>query len=105
VGGSYCPAHAREGNARRYARRPPNRYGKGWKRLSALVIARDKYCQIQLLGCTGMATMADHVIPKARGGDDSLTNLQGACLSCNSKKGARSLYSVGSKQRGGGIVV
>ena len=32
---------------------------------------------------------ADHVIPRSRGGDDSIENLRPACLACNVKRGNR----------------
>lgn len=31
----------------------------------------------------------DHIIPKARGGEDSWMNLVAACLPCNNRKGDR----------------
>ncbi|WP_280429848.1 HNH endonuclease [Nocardia brasiliensis] len=37
------------------------------------------------------ATTADHVIPRSKGGPDSLDNLRPAHYSCNSSRGARSL--------------
>jgi len=33
----------------------------------------------------------DHVVPKALGGENSLTNIVGACRCCNSRKGTTSL--------------
>lgn len=46
-----------------------------------------------LCGCTlndGNRT-ADHVIPKARGGGDTINNLRLCCVVCNTKKGDLSL--------------
>ena len=40
--------------------------------------------------CGAPAEHADHVIPKVRGGDDSLENLVAACKSCNLRKGKKS---------------
>lgn len=37
------------------------------------------------------ATSADHIIPRAHGGDDSLDNLRPAHVSCNSSRGKMSL--------------
>ena len=39
--------------------------------------------------CTKVATTADHVIPRSRGGPDALDNLRPACLHCNSARGDR----------------
>lgn len=36
--------------------------------------------------CGAAATTRDHVIPLARGGDDSIENIVPACLPCNAKK-------------------
>lgn len=40
---------------------------------------------------------ADHIIPKAVGGDDSWENLVCACLECNNKKGNRMPPAAGMK--------
>ena len=37
----------------------------------------------------------DHIIPKARGGEDSWENLVAACLPCNNSKGDRSPKEAG----------
>jgi hypothetical protein len=37
------------------------------------------------------ATSADHLVPRSRGGDDSLENLRPAHTLCNSRRGARSI--------------
>jgi 5-methylcytosine-specific restriction enzyme A len=62
-------------------------YGATWQKLSAYVIQRDGgICQLRLPVCTTTATTADHITPKARGGSDSLDNLQAACRQCNAAK-------------------
>lgn len=51
------------------------------------MLKRDGYvCQLRLDGCTGTATVADHVLPAALGGRNEPSNLQAACASCNRKK-------------------
>lgn len=62
-------------------------YQGEWPRIRRHVLDRDgRTCQLQLPGCTLVATTADHVVPLNRGGTDDLSNLRGACLRCNSKK-------------------
>jgi 5-methylcytosine-specific restriction protein A len=54
-----------------------------------MVLARDPLCKIRRKDiCREISTVADHVIPKSRGGDDSMTNMQGACAPCHSWKTA-----------------
>lgn len=58
--------------------------GRRWVAIRAEVLERDGYrCQIRGPGCTGGATMVDHITPRRVGGGDSLDNLRGACSSCN----------------------
>lgn len=54
-----------------------------------MVLARDPVCKIGIL-CGGMAlaTEADHIVPKSKGGTDLMANLQGACHACHSHKTA-----------------
>lgn len=53
------------------------------------ILERDSFrCQIGLDVCTGRATCVDHIVPRARGGDDSDSNLRAACAPCNLKRGA-----------------
>lgn len=42
-------------------------------------------------GATGVPLQVEHVIPKARGGSDRVSNLTLACGSCNQAKGAQSI--------------
>jgi 5-methylcytosine-specific restriction endonuclease McrA len=36
-----------------------------------------------------LTTDADHIVPKRKGGKDTMDNLQGTCHSCHSMKTAR----------------
>jgi 5-methylcytosine-specific restriction endonuclease McrA len=62
------------------------------------VYERDKYCcrycGEYLKGKKGRLSI-DHVIPKSKGGDNSLENLVTACPQCQWKKGAKSLEEAG----------
>lgn len=63
-------------------------YGSAWNKLRTIVMMRDfQICQ----PCTRnnrvtLATEVDHIIPKAKGGTDDLSNLQAICEDCHKKK-------------------
>jgi 5-methylcytosine-specific restriction endonuclease McrA len=60
-----------------------------WRRRSKACLQRDGYwCQIRLPGCTGRATVADHIVEMQQGGDrlPPLEGLQAACRHCNTAK-------------------
>lgn len=64
------------------------------------VFVRDKercaYCNCKL---TLRSTTKDHVIPRAKGGKDTLTNVVACCKACNGKKADRTLADSGMKLR------
>src|SRR5437867_12064203 len=80
-----CPACER---ARDVARGTTTERGLGWsyQRKRERVLARDGYV-CWLCGLPGADTV-DHVIPRARGGDDSDENLRAAHAQCNASRGA-----------------
>lgn len=53
------------------------------------ILRRDGH-RCQYCARTDVALTVDHVIPRARGGEDSWENLVTACVRCNNKKGDRS---------------
>jgi 5-methylcytosine-specific restriction protein A len=62
-------------------------HSKPWRSLRAEVLKRDGYlCQLQLMGCTGRATIADHIIERSDGGSDNDANLRAVCASCHNKR-------------------
>lgn len=63
-------------------------YGSRWVKLRRQALLRDDFlCQhCLLIGNHTAATDVDHIIPKADGGADSMTNLQSLCRSCHSEK-------------------
>ena len=64
------------------------RWSGAWARRRRLVLERDGHrCTLELEGCTGLATHADHIIPRRFGGTDDLANLRAACPSCNLRRG------------------
>jgi len=58
---------------------------RAWRNLRQQVFAqRGRRCLLRLDGvCTVAATTVHHVVPKARGGADELSNLVPACAPCN----------------------
>ena len=97
--GRYCAEHkvAAASNQRpREARASASArgYDARWRRVRARVIARDPVCRdpfgIHARRCeVALTTDADHIIPKRKGGKDTMDNLQGTCHSCHSTKTAR----------------
>jgi hypothetical protein len=49
------------------------------------------------VGGARRATTADHVVPKAKGGTDAMTNLVAACVQCNSGKRDKVVFLDGRK--------
>lgn len=63
--------------------------GTEWEALRKQVLERDGYlCQLCKVA---QADTVDHIVPKARGGEDNMANCVAACRSCNGRKGARVL--------------
>lgn len=90
-GGSYCDKHKRDRHRRYNAEDRPqdhNYYGTArWKKLRAMQLAREPLCRMcREQGKRTIATVADHIKPRDKGGEDSLDNLQSLCQSCHSKK-------------------
>jgi 5-methylcytosine-specific restriction enzyme A len=91
--GAYCPQHLTATQRRQFDRyrgsSASRGYGHRWRKLRRMVLARDLVCKIGVL-CQGtaLATEVDHIVPKSKGGDDSMENLQGACHACHSHKTA-----------------
>lgn len=52
------------------------------------ILRRDAY-KCSYCGRGDLPLTIDHIVPKARGGNDSWENLVCACTSCNNKKGDR----------------
>jgi hypothetical protein len=66
-----------------------------WKALRKSVLKRDRYvCQY----CDGRAATADHVIPRRKGGPDTLDNLVAVCHPCNKVAGGAVFQNVEVKR-------
>ncbi len=65
------------------------RGGRAWRRLREQVLARDLYtCRHCLRVCLPENLCADHIINRANGGSDDLSNLQTLCTDCHKVKTA-----------------
>jgi len=76
-----------------------------WRALSDWVLARDGYqCAIDP---THIADTVDHIIPASITGapDNSPSNLQAMCRSCNSKKGTNTILRRAFIKPGWGITI
>lgn len=64
---------------------------QAWKRLRKDVLASNKYCQINLPGCTVKATCVDHIKPVDLYPELALvrSNARPSCLYCNAVLGNR----------------
>lgn len=60
--------------------------GKAWNELRLQVLNRDGW---RCVYCAREANEADHVVAKANGGQDELSNLVAACRTCNGTKADR----------------
>jgi 5-methylcytosine-specific restriction enzyme A len=60
-------------------------YGSAWERIRLVALRRDSYlCQTCLAkGRPTQATEVHHVIAKAKGGTDDLSNLASICRACH----------------------
>ncbi|HZC23335.1 MAG TPA: HNH endonuclease signature motif containing protein [Candidatus Binatia bacterium] len=108
--GAYCAEHRTKDRDRQRDRREGvgRLYGTAaWRRTSAAVLSRDRWCKIKTLcGGRAPATDADHIIPADQyvgmhGGDWSfffdLENLQGACHEDHSHKTAIERHRGGAR--------
>ena len=72
-------------------------YGASWDRLRLRILKRDKYLCQQCLRDGRVTPLkvkpydhaVDHIVPKAKGGDDYPSNLQALCAPCHDAKSER----------------
>lgn len=57
-----------------------------WADIRAILLDRDKCCIYCRKELNKRTAKIDHMIPKCKGGPDTLNNLALSCLSCNNKK-------------------
>jgi 5-methylcytosine-specific restriction endonuclease McrA len=62
---------------------------RAWRALRDRVVLEEPTCRLQLRGCTGISTTADHIETVTDRPDLAMdrSNLRGACKPCNDKRG------------------
>ena len=74
----------------------PFYFSTKWYKLRAIVLHRDRnVCQY----CSGYGMQADHIIPRGRGGNDTIDNLVCCCPRCNKLAGGRVFKSFYNKRK------
>lgn len=64
-------------------------YGRDHELMRKRVLDEEPFCRLCTeAGRTSLATIADHIIPKAEGGTDNRENYQGLCKPCSDAKTA-----------------
>ena len=88
---SRCDEHQREPNWKNNKSRRAGGNGWEWDRIKKKILNRDGFlCQECLSnGVSKLAREVDHILPRAEGGGDELSNLQSLCYSCHKTKTKR----------------
>ena len=85
-----------------------------WRALRKACVARD-HGRCTTPGCTHHGFIADHIVPRTKGGQDALSNLRTLCRTCDNRRHAdkggtprrRAVgadgWPVAAKDPGGGI--
>ena len=71
---------------RRFPARPRSGSTRRWRQSRILVFQRDGH---RCVHCGGYGNDIGHVVPRAMGGTDHVSNLRVECASCNRSDGAR----------------
>lgn len=75
---------------------PSYYFTKGWYKVRAKALKRDGYtCQY----CGDKATTADHIVPRSKGGPNTMANLVACCSRCNEIAGGREFADFQAKKR------
>jgi 5-methylcytosine-specific restriction protein A len=85
VHGGGKPEHPWDADDRRQA--PARIRGRTLQTLRRLLFSREPLCRLcAAAGRTTIATVRDHIVPLAEGGQDSDDNIQPICDDCNKAK-------------------
>lgn len=71
--------------------------GWAWSRIRRRVLSLANYSCVE---CTRPATEVDHIVPRAEGGTDDLSNLRALCIGCHASKSEEERLR-GLKRKGG----
>lgn len=87
----FCEKHRKQHGWYAGGRSDKRGYGGEWRKLREEVLDRDQgLCQeCKRQGRIMPGTDVDHIVPKAQGGSDSLSNLQVLCRECHRLKTKR----------------
>lgn len=82
----------------------PGGYGQGrggrpWRRLVEAVKVRDR-CACRACGLVTLEGECDHVVPRAQGGSDHMSNAQWLCVDCHKAKTLAEM----AESRGGRVI-
>ena len=74
-------------------------YGRVWRRLRRMVLARQPLCGVCLAhGYHVAASQVDHIVPLSAGGSNSMANLQGLCAMHHSQKTGRQRFTTEARR-------
>jgi 5-methylcytosine-specific restriction endonuclease McrA len=75
-------------------------HGRYSRRITADVFAtQGRICWLAYPGCLGLATQADHIVPRSEWGGDDPGNLRPACARCNASRGRAEPFEVEAPPR------
>lgn len=98
-GSSRCMVHKVKAWVRRVDV-PKRQTGRALQRKRAELFAREPECrECMRLGRFRLATVRDHIVPLAEGGDDADENVQPLCGACHDAKTARESARGGGRQK------
>lgn len=90
-------------------RQAQQRMQRGYKKPKELSLKQQlrwdlcSYCGIHPVETPEERMTIDHVVPTAKGGENNLTNMVGACSRCNGKKSDKDLLSFMLEIKEGGV--